>query len=240
MHITLTGSHGFIGTHLRNHLEANGHTVDCWDLLINKDIANFDIDPKSDLCIHLAAKADIRESFKNPNLYWNENVVKCRKVFEQCDEHNIRVIYASSSACLEWHRNPYALSKYVDEFMAPKKSVGLRFSTVWGDGARDTMLISKIKLGIVKYATTHTRDFINVADVVNAIQTIIDNPDEKGVFECGCGIAFKVDQLVAKNGFDVPVTDGEDFELESNVLPSSKLRALGWEPKVNVMDTKLR
>ena len=49
-----------------------------------------------------------------------------------------------------------------------------------------------------------------------------------------------VDQLVAKNGFDVPVTDGEDFELESNVLPSSKLRALGWEPKVNVMDTKLR
>ena len=41
MHITLTGSHGFIGTHLRNHLEAGGHTVDCWDLLINKDIANF-------------------------------------------------------------------------------------------------------------------------------------------------------------------------------------------------------
>ena len=240
MHITLTGSHGFIGTHLRNHLEADGHTVDCWDLLINKDIVNFTIDPKSDLCIHLAAKADIRESFTNPDLYWDENVVKCRTVFEQCKENNIRVIYASSSACLEWHRNPYALSKYVDEFMAPKNSVGLRFSTVWGDGARDTMLISKIKLGIVKYATTHTRDFINVADVVSAIQTIIDNPDEQGVFECGCGIAFKVDQLVAKNGFDVPVTDGEDFELESNVLPSSRLRSLGWEPKVNVMETKLR
>ena len=185
MHITLTGSHGFIGTHLRNHLEANGHTVDCWDLLINKDVVNFTIDPKSDLCIHLAAKADIRESFTNPDLYWDENVVKCRTVFEQCQDNNIR-------------------------------------------------------LGIVKYATTHTRDFINVADVVSAIQTIIDNPDEQGVFECGCGIAFKVDQLVAKNGFDVPVTDGEDFELESNVLPSSGLRSLGWEPKVNVMETKLR
>ena len=240
MHITLTGSHGFIGTHLRKHLEDNGHTVECWDLLINKDVVNFEIDPASDVCIHLAAKADIRESFTNPDLYWNENVVKCRTVFDKCAEHNIRIIYASSSACLEWHRNPYALSKYVDEFMAPKNSVGLRFSTVWGEGARDTMLISKIKLGIVEYATTHTRDFINVADVVNAIQTIIDNPEEIGVFECGCGIAFKVDQLVANNGFDVPVTEGEDFELESNVLPSERLRALGWQPVVNVMETKLR
>ena len=66
MHITVTGSHGFIGTHLRQHLEAQGHIVECWDLLIQKDIANFTIDPDSDLCIHLAAKADIRESFDNP------------------------------------------------------------------------------------------------------------------------------------------------------------------------------
>ncbi len=240
MHITLTGSHGFIGTHLRQHLEAQGHRVDCWDLLIQKDIANFSIDPYSDLCIHLAAKADIRESFDNPDLYWDQNVVNCKKVFEECSKHNIRVIYASSSACLGWHKNPYALSKYVDEFIAPENSAGMRFSTVWGDGARDTMLISKIKLGIVKYATTHSRDFIHVSDVVSAVQTLIDNPESKGVFECGCGISFKVDELVAYNGFDVPITEGEDFELESNVLESTRLRELGWVPAVNVMETKLR
>ena len=239
MHITLTGSHGFIGTHVRKYLEANGHTVDCWDLLIQKDIGNFNIDPKSDLCIHLAAKADIRESFSKPDLYWQENVAKCRTVFNECAKHNIRVIYASSSACIEWHRNPYALSKYVDEFIAPKNSVGLRFSTVWGDGANEYMLISKLKLGTITYATTHTRDFIHVSDVVSAIQTIMNNPEEQGVFDCGCGIAFKVDQLVAQNGFVVPVTEGEDFELESNVLPSVELRALGWLPKVNVMEEKL-
>ena len=95
-------------------------------------------------------------------------------------------------------------------------------------------------MGIVKYATTHTRDFIHVSDVVSAVQTLIDNPDANGVFECGCGISFKVDELVAVNGFDVPITEGEDFELESNVLPSSRLRALGWTPEMNVMETKLR
>jgi len=29
MDITLTGSHGFVGTHLRKHLEAQGHNIDC-------------------------------------------------------------------------------------------------------------------------------------------------------------------------------------------------------------------
>ena len=73
-----------------------------------------------------------------------------------------------------------------------------------------------------------------------SILTLIDNPEAKGVFECGCGISFKVDELVAYNGFDVPITEGEDFELESNVLESTRLRALGWVPAVNVMETKLR
>jgi hypothetical protein len=45
--------------------------------------------------------------------------------------------------------------------------------------------------------------------------------------------------LVARNGYVVPLTAGEDFELESNVLPSVKLRALGWKPKVNVMEERL-
>jgi len=40
--------------------------------------------------------------------------------------------------------------------------------------------------------------------------------------------------------FRSPVTVIEDFELESNVLPSTKLRSLGWDPKMNVMETKLR
>ena len=249
MHITVTGSHGFIGQHLVKHLESQGHTVECWDLLNQKDIANFELKNVSvysdiwyevtDLVIHLAAKADIRESFKDPNLYWQQNVINTEKVFDKCKRHNVRVIYASSSACLEWHRNPYAISKYVNEYTAPENSVGLRFSTVWGDGARGTMLISKIKNGTVTYATTHTRDFIHVSDVVSAIQTIIDNPKERGVFECGAGLQCKVDQLVAQNGYDVPVTNGEDFELESNVLKSSKLRALGWTPKINVMEEKL-
>jgi nucleoside-diphosphate-sugar epimerase len=67
----------------------------------------------------------------------------------------------------------------------------------------------------------------------------MDHPDEKGVFEVGTGRTVAVDQLVAFNGLDVPVNDGFDYEAQSNLLPSHRLRALGWEPKRFIMDEKL-
>ena len=52
------------------------------------------------------------------------------------------MIYASSSACLEWHRNPYALSKYVDE--------------------------SKLKLGDLIFWRGHVAMAINKKDIIHA------------------------------------------------------------------------
>jgi len=75
--------------------------------------------------------------------------------------------------------------------------------------------------------------------VISAIQCIIDHPKERGVFDVGTGRTVAVDQLVAHNGLDVPITDGFDYESKENLLPSHRLRALGWEPKRFIMDEKL-
>ena len=48
-----------------------------------------------------------------------------------------------------------------------------------------------------------------------------------------------MDELVAYNGIDVPITEGFDYEAQDNLLPSHRLRALGWEPKRFIMDEKL-
>ena len=237
MHITVTGSHGFIGTHLVKHLTQNNN-VECWDLKIQKNISNFECN-NTDLIIHLAALAGIRESFEQADDFWKTNVEFTKLVFDTAQNKNIRVIYASSSACKRWYGNPYSISKYVNEFIAPKNSVGLRFSTVWGPGARGDMLVPQIENKTLKFATTHKRDLIHVSDVVSAIQTIIDHPTQTGVFEVGTGKTVSVDQLVASNGLDVPIVDGKDYELEENLLPSYRLRNLGWQPKVDIMENKL-
>jgi nucleoside-diphosphate-sugar epimerase len=243
MHITITGSHGFIGHHLVNHFHANNHHLSCWDTKIGKNICDFTLkgllEDTTDVVIHLAALAGIRESIDNPDQYWQTNVEYTKKVFDVAEQKDVRVIYASSSACKRWHGNPYAISKYVNEFVAPSNSVGLRFSTVWGDGARGDMLVPQIQNKKLKYATTHQRDLIHVSDVISALQCIIDHPEERGVFDVGTGRTVAVDQLVAHNGLDVPITDGFDYESKENLLPSHRLRALGWAPKRFIMDEKL-
>lgn len=236
MNISLTGSHGFIGRHLYQHLKNSNHQVDCWDIQIQKNIEDFTISDNTNLIIHLAALAGVRESIQKPNEYWQNNVINTKKIFEQAEKTNTRIIYASSSSCLEWYNNPYAMTKFVTEFIAPKNSVGLRFSTVWGDGARGNMLIPQIQNKTLQYATTHKRDFIHVNDVVSAIHTIINHPEERGIFEVGTGQAVSVDQLVAFNGLDVPIKDGYEYEAKENLLPSYRLRSLGWEPKKFIME----
>ena len=237
MHITVTGSHGFIGSHLRQHLSKDNE-LNCWDTKIQKNIADFHID-RTDLIIHLAALAGIRESFEQADDFWKTNVEYTKHVFSVAEKSNTRVIYASSSACKKWFGNPYSISKYVNEFIAPPNSVGLRFSTVWGQGARGDMLVPQIQNKTLKFATQHKRDLIHVTDVVSAIQTIIDHPEQTGVFEVGTGKTIKVDELVAYNGLNVPIQHGQDYELEENLLPSHRLRALGWAPKKDIMDSKL-
>ena len=238
MNISLTGSHGFIGSHLLKHLYDNGHTVECWDTKIGQDIKHFALSQDTQLVIHLAALADVRASLQNPNLYWQENVEATKRIFDSCAERNCKVIYASSSTAREWWRNPYAITKKVCEQMAPENSCGMRFSTVWGEGARPTMLIPKIKSRTLTYATEHVRDFIHVSDIVSAIDVIIKKGC-MGVVDIGSGHATRVDQLVAKHGIDVPIQQGDATEQDENVLSSSSLRALGWEPKVNVMEVDL-
>lgn len=243
MHITVTGSHGFIGNHLVNYLMSQGHNLSCWDLQIGKNIKDFTVngflENTTDIIIHLAALAGVRQSFETPNQYWKVNVEHSKKIFEVATISNVKVIYASTSSCLEWYNNPYAITKYVTEFIAPTNSIGLRFSTVWGDGARGDMLIPQIKNKTLKYATSHKRDFIHVSDVVSAIQTIINHPDETGIFEVGSGMSVAVDQLVAFNGLDVPILPGKHYEIDDNCLPSHRLRSLGWKPTRFIMDEKL-
>ena len=101
MHITVTGSHGFIGNHLVKYLLDNNHYLNCWDLKIGKNISDFTLkstlEDTTDLIIHLAALAGIRESFEQADEFWQNNVEFTKRVFDVAHKSNTRIIYASSS-----------------------------------------------------------------------------------------------------------------------------------------------
>ena len=238
MMIVVTGSSGFIGTHLTQELVLNGYGVIKWERSMGNDIKDFQIDQDVDFVVHLAAIADVRRSLKEPEIYWETNVEYSKKIFDICHKKKIPLVYASSSCVHAWWKSPYGTSKKAMEALAHKGQVGLRFTTVFGKGARETMLMSRIANRTVKFATEHVRDFIYVADVVSAIMLFIKQGVDKKdpIYEVGSGKGIKVCDIVKHAGIDVPTQEGQDAEAIDNTADNSRLKALGWKPTLSVKE----
>lgn len=235
MKVIITGSSGFIGSHLKTRLEKE-HEIIEYDTSIGKDIKSFKVSD-AEFVIHLAATADVRRSIKYPEEYWENNVVTTTEIQRQCDRMNVPLLYASSSCAARWWLSPYGTTKKVNEETAFGGQVGLRFTTVYGEGARESMLIGKIVRQEVGYLTPHVRDFIYVDDVVDAIILLMEKYREiplKSYYNIGTGKGVRVDSLGEFFGLDVPVLSGDDCEAEDNTADNQDLLDLGWKPKMGI------
>ena len=239
MKISVTGSSGFIGNHLITTLWNEGHDVVKWDRKAGRDIKNWELEG-CDFVVHLAADADVRRSIEVPQEYWDNNVEPTSRIQKICRENQVPMVYASSSWIHAWHKSPYGISKKVNEetaFTSPfaiSNQVGLRFTTVYGDGARDTMFMGKLLRGELAYATNHVRDFIHVSDVVSAIMIFI-NTGTKGklpAYDVGTGTGHIVSDLARLKFPDIEIREGDACEAQDNTAHNSALRELGWEPTI--------
>ena len=109
-----------------------------------------------------------------PELWYKNNVTTTTRIQRICNKNKIPLVYASSSCVHAWWKSPYGTTKKINEETAFPGQVGLRFTTVYGEGARDSMFIGKLLRKEIKYATNHTRDFIHVSDVVEGIMLFIN------------------------------------------------------------------
>lgn len=238
MKVAITGSRGFIGSHLKTRLENDGHEVIEWDLRQEPPQCIKDFDPQDcNYVVHLAAYADVRRSLQEPDLYWKNNVENTTRIQKICHYNNIPLLYASSSCIHNWWLSPYGTSKKVNEETAFDKQVGLRFTTVYGEGARDTMLIGKLIDGSIGYLTKHVRDFVHVSDVVDAIVLLMSKDIEtlKPAYDIGTGVGNVVVDLGILAGWEgIEIRDGDPCEAQDNTADITEMKALGWQPKVKV------
>ena len=240
MKILVTGHKGFIGSHVYEHLTKIGYEVDGLDKPDDvRDIIRFIAcnGVKYNIIIHLAAYAALRDSIQDPDKFWDNNVIKAKRLFDYCGRNNIRLLYASSAGAHGWWQNPYAITKKVNEFMAPDNSVGMRFFNVWAEkGSRDDMLYEMLKQGTAQYITRHRRDWIHVHDVARAICYLI--PDKfRGVLDIGTGKNYSVLELAMRMGkSDLPILDHTPNEPDSLCADITQLTKLGWFPTIDIME----
>ena len=235
MKALVTGHHGFIGSHVYEHLLSHGHEVDGYDRPF--DLGNFKTNKKYDVVIHLAANAAIREAVTNPDIFWENNVIKSQPIFDYCRENNVRCLYASSASVYEWWINAYAISKKVNEIQAPPNSVGMRFFNVWAERvSRSDMLYRMLEEKTATYLTRHKRDWIHVNDIVTAIATLIPS-SYNGVLDVGTGNPVSVIDLANKMGMGhLPIKEDTPGERETTCADISQLMELGWTPTIDILN----
>jgi len=237
MNILLTGSEGFIGQHIQSFLKDKYNLI-CLDKKTGNDLLNCSLDYDVDLVIHLAGLSGVRDSLDKPVDYWLNNVVASFRVFDKF-KNGPKILYASSSTAKEPWRNPYAMSKYSMEQIAPHNALGMRFTTVYGPGAREQMFIPKLLRDDVSYINVdHIRDFIHIDDLVSAIGCLIVNKIEKRkVIDVGTGISHKLIDITSHLNIDIKDKRmGTIFERKDNTAKIGLLTELGWSAKVDLLD----
>lgn len=193
MNILVTGGAGFIGSHLVERLLAEGHQVICLDnfddfydpgqkrrnlskamknakfrlvtgdLRESEKIKEIFAGERIDQVVHLAARAGVRPSIRNPLLYAEVNIQGTLNLLETCQQFGVRkFIFASSSSVYGNNpKTPFAEDDRVDHPISPyaaTKKAGelicytyhhlydfdiacLRYFTVYGPRQRPEMAI---------------------------------------------------------------------------------------------------
>ena len=241
MRILITGAAGFIGSHLADSLLDDGFEVYGLDnfntyydpslkhdrvqyfghQVFKVDLKDFDeLDTafgkiKPDIVIHLAARAGVRDSVGNEQLYHNDNIIATQNLIQVCKMYDVaKVVYASTSSVyggtpipstgwtedeVTGHQlNPYAYTKYCNECqfrISGLNNVGLRFFTVYGPWGRPDMALFDFTKNIVAGNSIEAfnfgemkRDFTYVGDIIEGIKISLfaDIPSNE-IFNIGRG-----------------------------------------------------
>ena len=115
--ILVTGSMGYIGSHLCNLLTPYGVSIDQWDLLNNKNIGFLTNDNVIgvDAIVHLAALSGVHECSENKERAIYRNLKCARHVLKIAEKAKIPLVFSSSMAACEPESGFYATTKYLIE-----------------------------------------------------------------------------------------------------------------------------
>ena len=252
MNILVTGGAGFIGSHVVEALQ-DEHSVVIIDDLNDyynpefkrqnlaqlKPTAFYEVNiidleavneifrkHQFDVIIHLAARAGVRPSIAEPELYAHINSLGTTHLLQLATKHDVKqFIFGSTSAVygnsspvpfredtdVSQPISPYAASKrgaemmlYTYSHLYDMKITVLRFFTVYGERGRPDMapyLFTKAILDgetITKFGDgTTSRDYTYVGDIVQGVMAAIEHPFKYEIINIGNHTPTSLNDFIA-------------------------------------------
>lgn len=246
MKILITGSSGFVGTHLVNKLSESNQIIR-YDLDDGRDVLNSELLSQKlkgvDLVIHLAAFISAEESWNKPDEYFKNNALGTLSVARCSIKSGVKkIIFFSSAAVKATPLTPYAVSKIAAEnilnlYKDKINVVILRPENIYGSGQKEAYgyvihnFIKAVKSGtkIIIYGNgSQSRDFVYIDDVTSVVENFLERKIDSGsVINLGTGKSTRIIDLARK----VMKTLGKHVDI--------RLLEKRLEPVKSVADTDL-
>lgn len=216
--VLVTGSSGFVGTHLMNALESRGATAQAFQ----GDVMSTD---KTDLgnpeiVFHLAALTDLTRAVEDPVRAFEVNTVGTLKLLSACQDVK-KFVYVSTLGVYgeplylpvdERHPTfpiePYAASKLAGEAIVRGMCAAygisfciVRLFNVYGPGQRDDFVVPRLVSEVLTNDTilvqnsSSTRDFVHIEDVVDGLCAVAERGDND-VYNIGTGTETSIEDIV--------------------------------------------
>lgn len=219
--VLVTGSSGFIGSHLNNTLKSRGYQAKGYDIA-----EGFDILDKEKLwavatefeptwIVHLAGQVRLGPALAFPQKDAEMNIIGTINILELACEFNCGVTFSSSGAVYGNNYqypepiSPYGVSKLTAETYCKLyhelyglRTVVFRFSSVYGYGRAPTsinLIVAKALKDEPIQITgdgSQTRDFTYVSDIVEALIMSAEGKFPSGVYDVGTGTATSINELI--------------------------------------------
>lgn len=224
MIIAVTGSSGFTGKKLVNHLTSLNHEVIKLDIKEGIDITdfnNFKEIPKFDILYHLAAMSYVPDSYQRPHDFYRINVNSTLNTLELSRKYNAKYIYISSYVygnpeylpIDENHPvrsfNPYSDTKIISENLCSSYNkyfnmdiMIIRPFNIYGPGQTNNFLIPFILKqavnGKIELSDPNPkRDLIYIDDLIELYLKLIHYRESSfEVFNAGYGKSYSVREIV--------------------------------------------
>jgi UDP-glucuronate 4-epimerase len=212
---------------VRSHLQHEPYRLVEADIREREALTRIFAETKFDVIVHLAARAGVRPSLSQPQLYNETNITGTLHLLELARAHEIRqFVFGSSSSVyginakvpfseedpIRQPISPYAATKAAGELLCHTythlygiRSICLRFFTVYGARQRPDLAIHKFArlidegkpIPVFGDGTTR-RDYTYIDDIITGVRAAIDyRGSDYEVFNLGESRTVELNELIA-------------------------------------------